>query len=364
MSRLEVRESTPVEALKNLVELNDFRPVFITIVKARGWSKYLDRRISEIERALNGKAEQTNFTKSMEHVKRYLEKGDDGPMAIFVSAEKELFTVVRIPCEEATERLVADTSPFIRDIARVADGWESYLLVVTDEGSTTISLMEVGKEKLLSENFSDIMHRHKNGGMSQRRYQRLRDGAVEQYMKEMAEEVSRIVEKNDVEKIVLAGGEGGKKELYEQLPQHIQGMVIKMMDVDPRQDDITALSLEAFFSQQRTEEEVLIARLRSAVMKGEAIYGIQEVAMAVLEGRACMVLVTVGMVQRGWRCEKCQMIGKGEAEKCPLCGHGIRTVDIVEEIIEEAIKGNAYVEFMEEKTFLSEIGGMAAFLRF
>jgi peptide subunit release factor 1 (eRF1) len=91
---------------------------------------------------------------------------------------------------------------------------------------------------------------------------------------------------------------------------------------------------------------------------------VEETLESVQEGRAELLLVSMGKKERGWKCENCKTIGMGEAVKCGSCGRTVYTVDVVEEMIELAEQMGTTVEFVKDNEFLEELGGVAAFLRF
>lgn len=351
------------EALEGLVELHDSRPVFLSITRSTGPDRgFFQRRLREVEKLLP-KAEREILLRNMELAQPMLGNQREA-MAVFVSVPHDLYVAVTLPQEIGEERLVVDTSPYIRDLARTLDDWESYLLVVSDETSAVIELVEVGKEKKLTSSSKDIMHRHKKGGMSQRRYQRLRAGAVDHFLKDVAEDVTAADAECKVKRIVLAGPGNGKKMLLERFPQHIQEKVIGLVDVDEDQGDPVASSLEVYLREELDSEESIMSEFRSAVMRGNASYGAAEVAEMVYQGRARLLLVLHGLKTPGWRCEKCGMIGKGGVDSCPLCSGGVASVDLVEEILEEAVKKDTPIEFIHESPFLEEVGGLGVFLRY
>ncbi|MCK4717583.1 MAG: hypothetical protein KAT70_02850, partial [Thermoplasmata archaeon] len=343
MSKMEPKKMPAADALEYLVGSHSESPTFLTVVKGTRTGRVMAKRPKDISHTLKGKEEAKIFLENLEVAEKYIEEREGEALALFVSVPHDLFVVVDLPREWEGERMVVDTSPYIRDLAESSDDWETYLLVVVDETSACIELVEMGRSLGQKCTSADIFHRHKKGGMSQRRYQRLREGAVDHYLKRVAEDVEEAAGESGVNRIILAGPGGGEKELQERLPKHIQDKVVAMVDLDPKQGGAVSSSLEAYFTEERSEEESLAAELRSAVMREEAVYGAGDVASAVYGGRARLLLVLHGCTRSGWRCEGCGMIGDGTTKDCPLCGHGTVSVDLVEETVEEAVKNDTRV---------------------
>jgi peptide chain release factor subunit 1 len=215
----------------------------------------------------------------------------------------------------------------------------------------------------------DLMNRHKKGGMSQMRFNRLRRGAVQSFITEVVEDIQELDELSKLRGLVLAGPGEAKKNLYESLPQDIRSMVIGMEDLsmDAPLGDLLAVGERIALKDERTKERAHVEILRTAIMKGQpAAYGAQKVKTALNEGRVNVLLLMRGHSIPGWICERCQNIRERVAppEKCIFCGGPTSGVDVVEELYELAQRTGAEVDFVEESDFLTSIGGIGAILRY
>ena len=72
------------------------------------------------------------------------------------------------------------------------------------------------------------MNKHKKGGMSQARFQRLRKGAIRGFFSEVAEILGKYAD----EQIVLAGPGPSKIQFKDMLPKPLQDRIINVIDVD------------------------------------------------------------------------------------------------------------------------------------
>jgi peptide chain release factor subunit 1 len=213
----------------------------------------------------------------------------------------------------------------------------------------------------------DIMNKHKKGGQSQMRFQRLRKGAIEHFFKDVSENLEKLLEKEDVRRIILAGPGNAKKEFLGFLPEQIKEKVIAYIDedLDVPEGQLLSDSLVDFFKKERQEESEMVQNLRAEILKGGMVaYGIDETLKAVTEGRAELLLINMGKRAQGWKCERCGIFRPGVAHQCESCGNEVFKVDVVEELVEAAEGMGTTLEFVKENDMLDELGGVAAFLRY
>ena len=120
---------------------------------------------------------------------------------LFDSILSEAFrSVLKISCEEA--EIFAQRNKknhwnnFVKDLqsaeqnrlyplARIIDEWESFTLVLVSSNSAKIYSISLGEIKDLKQLSKDIMNKHKKGGCSQARFNRLRRGAIHVFLRDV-----------------------------------------------------------------------------------------------------------------------------------------------------------------------------------
>ena len=184
------------------------------------------------------------------------------------------------------------------------------------------------------------MKKNKKGGMSQARFQRLRVGAIEHFLKEVADEMVKLFSKDNVVKIVITGPGNAKILLKDYLPNEVKNEILDVIDVDFDEADGYLISRAEEAVMKDEKETVLnnVIRLKEEILKhGLAVYGLKDTIEAVKNGYLELLLVSKGYKQEGWRCEKCQLVDSDKIDKCPNCS------------------GNS---------ILQELGGVGGLLRF
>jgi len=311
-----------------------------------------------------------NFDKTMQKIEKYLstndrERGQKG-FAIFASNEHDLFKSYKLgmPVEDL---LVVDTSPYIRPLAKLIEDYETFGLVVLDNHRSRIYVVSLGRIEGKDKIAKDIMKTHKKGGMSQARFQRLRLGAIEHFMKEVSEEMEKLFSKENVVKIVIAGPGNAKKMLKDFLPNDLKLEILDLIDVDFDKVDgyLVSKAEEIIHEDEKETFSKKVVRLKDEILKnGLAVNGLEDMIDAVKNGQIELLLVSNGNRLRGWICEKCQLIDSGIIDKCPNCSGKVSEVDVIEEIIEFAERKGTKIEFVDDNPILHDLGGVGGLLRF
>jgi len=349
------------------------RPTFVTLYMnmERRDERFLEKRKSMCRTVLRGeRALLDNFNRTMEKVEKLAdekerEHGQKG-LAVFASDSQGFLKAFKLalPVENL---LVVDASPYIRPLAELVEDYETFGLILLDSHRAKLYVVSSGMVEYEDKLAEDIMNKHKKGGWSQARFQRLRKGAIERFMNEVSEAASKLFSKDDVRKIVIAGPGEAKTmlsgTLHFDMRQKIAGIIDTSFDGS---ESGLVCRAEGLIYQRETETvESNLERLRGEILRhGLAVYGMMETANAVRNGQAELLLILRGCRLRGWVCEKCQLFGMGAAAKCPGCSGAVSEADVIEEITELAERSDTKIEFVDDSTLLNELGGVGGFLRY
>jgi len=304
--------------------------------------------------------ELKNFVKTMETIKTYLKKNKAANYAIFASDKNNFFKVLTFPVT-VKNSLSVDVSPYIHQIAQLADKWGAYTLVLLNSNHAKIFSFTCGELHVEEDLSADIMNKHKKGGMSQARFQRLRKGSINAFLTEVVEALQKITTEN----IILAGPGETKKQFRDMLPIQLRKGVIA--EVDVAVDDACGLvdeTQEIIKEKDKEKHRQLLKLIESEILKnGLAVYGLVETLAAVKNGQVEALLVEKDVKQKGWVCERCHLLEAGALSRCPSCGKNTSEVDVIEEIVKLAKRTGAIVGFSQDE-HLQKIGPVVGLLRF
>jgi len=361
---------TPVTEidLRNLSEVRTEIDTFLTVyltTNIKDFRAYVDRRLKAINKALPEDLKDA-FAQTLDLVEPVVAsapaKGERGRM-IFASASASngFLHVYRVGVE--LEPLVVwDSSPFLLPLARLRKDYEDYGLLLIDSQEYRLFLVRskvaVEKEK----RSIDLMNKHKKGGWSQMRFNRLRRGAIKSFLTQAVEDLNSL-DIQEIKGLVVAGPGEAKGQLVEMLPASWKSKVLGTLDISMQtpSGDLVKLGNEVANSERSREKE-LAENLKEAVLKGQpAAYGLAEVGEALKHGKVNHLLLSNSFALPQMICKKCHFHGEGET--CPTCGGQMQALSL-EELYQQAERTGAEVVLVDDDAFLESIGGIGAMLRY
>jgi stalled ribosome rescue protein Dom34 len=222
---------------------------------------------------------------------------------------------------------------------------------------------------------------------SQKRYDRLRDDALNEFLVKVGEEASNLLLKQENLKGVIIGGPGPVKETFydkKYLHYQIQKKVLGVKDIGST--DEYGLE-ELVFKSQDLLKEAMISKERELMQKffselknnGNVVYGFEETRKALEAGAVDVLLLSeeFNWLHVKFRC-KCGFTTEKdlpkylvEKQKCPNCGQKLieeESRELVDELVEKASSLGTRVEYISTETSegiqFREIGGIGGFLRY
>jgi len=287
---------------------------------------------------------------------------------VFASAPASLLAVYRIGIEPV-RAMVLDTSPFLLPLAKMRDDYSDYGVLLLDSKEARLFCVRSNVPEEMAHLSTDLMNKHKKGGWSQMRFNRLRKGAIKSFLSEVVEDVQDSCSRYETRGIVVAGPGDAKHQLMEMLPAEMGKRVLAVVDlpIDAPEKDIVEVGDEIALADERARSMERAEELRAEILKGGlAVQGVKATRDALSAGRVSVLVLLKDASIPGWICERCQVIEarKRPPEACPTCGGPTSPVDVVEELYELAQRTGAEVEFVEEDACLASSEGVGALLRY
>ena len=346
--------------------------VFIDLLD-KNWKKFIDQRYRNCMKALHGRSDlrrnmEKTFDRLMERLERLPHVNQERGLAL-VGSEKNGFYRIYQLSVPPQNMLIVDSSPYIKPLALLQDEWEEFALVFIDGTSAQIYVLGARQIEETKELETDVMGRHKKGGWSQMRFNRLRKEAVDKFYKMVTHDLVEVLsEETSIVSIILAGPGKGKKELEEYLPHDLKEKVSHVLDMDKNitQAEMIRNTTDIVHQDEKIIGSTSVDLLQKLILTGgPAIYGLESVTDAARNGIVKELFILKGMPIPGWICENCQAVEKGvKRTSCPYCKGPTSQVDVVEEIIEFVLRGGGELEFIDESPYLEKLGGVGAILRY
>ena len=156
--------------------------------------------------------------------------------------------------------------------------YEDYGLLLIDSQEARLFLV---RSNLLEENEKasiDLMNKHRKGGWSQMRYNRLRRGQIVPSSPSLLK-IAKNGDLAEMRSLVVAGPGEAKGQIVEMMPQALKDKVIGIMDIsmDASSKDLMKLGKDIAHEDERSREKILAEKLKEAVLRGHpAAYGLAE----------------------------------------------------------------------------------------
>jgi len=266
---------------------------------------------------------------------------------------------------------------------------ETYGLIVVDRGEAAFGVLKGKTLEVVKEIESGVPRKHRAGGQSARRFERIIEQLTHEFYKRVGEYANKIFLGIPDLKGIIVGGPGPAKEEFlkgDYLHYQLKEKVIGVFDVGYSGE---AGIYELVKRAEGLLRDVQYVREREAVNKflyhlardtGMAVYGEEEVRRMLVIGAVETLLLSEELrrVRVRYRCRACGAEGsvsvEGDGEvKCGKCGAAdVEVVDktpVIEELAKLAERSGAEVVLVSTQTsegreLYRVFGGVAAILRF
>jgi len=264
---------------------------------------------------------------------------------------------------------------------------EVYGLIVLDTSDATIGLLKGKSIKVLRRLDSIVPGKTGKGGQSAQRFERVRAGLINDWLKKVAEQTRELIPK-DVLGIVVGGPGPIKGKWLDEgyLPTDMRKKVLAVQDTgyadEHGLEELVDRAKEVFAQASVAKERALVQKFLEHLMKGTGLvaYGVNSVIEALERGAVDTLLVSeeapyvrLELEDQRDHGEK-RFVRKEESDKpqiCKICGERMGVMgrmDVIDAFKELAEQTGASIEVISSETREGEqllaLGGIAALLRY
>lgn len=410
-ARLATRRLRLKLALEDLREMKGFGTELVTLIippdrqvsDARGMLQNEHGQAANIKSKGTRKNVQGAIESAISTLSRYKNPGENG-LAIFVGAiivGNNKTRMVNVVIEEPPQALISfryrcDSRFELTQLEEMLIDKKSYGLFVIDRSEAAYGIA-TGKRIHVQEHLvSNIMGKHRQGGQSAQRFERLIEEAAHNFFKRATEHASSywLPHLENIQAIII-GGPGATKDFVvknEYFHHEIHKKIAKThFDVGYSNDSGVRELVENAGSlmgeiELDAERQVMNSFLQELIQPHpKATYGEQMIRQALNQGAVHKLLVSEGL--RGNRVSlHCTVCGTEQIHnlrrdqelpncKEPSCGgtgddmKELASESIIENLSKEADKGNSEVVYISTDTeegaqLMQGFGGLAAILRY
>ncbi len=266
---------------------------------------------------------------------------------------------------------------------------EVYGLIVIDRTEATVGILNGKRIESLKNFQSRIMGKHRQGGQSAQRFERLIEIAAHEYYKKVADLVNEAFLTYKDMKGILIGGPGATKDFFtdkDYLHHELKKKVISTIDTGYTDEaglrELVENASKTLEDLSIVKEKKLMKRFFNELRKpdgGLSSYGEEEIRQALVMGAVDTLLISEGLSKHRieYSCPECENTGsqtveKKKTAKCSECGSEVTVKsdkDIVTEMFETADTYGTKIEMIsvdseEGEMLMKAFNGLAAILRF
>lgn len=297
-------------------------------------------------------------------VRGQFQRSETRGLALFAS-DGEIFETVQVALPVRNLARVAE-SPYVVPLEALLGRHHHIALTVIERDKARIFRYRLGR---LEEYFgleSDVHGQHKQGGWSALRYQKNIDNEVLHHYKEADDILRHAHEDEPFDAVVIAGPHAEAAEFSRSLHPYLQ----QILHGQPLAVELHATSKELAELLNGVEQELvsarrstLLQRLAASSGQGEkAARGLRHVIEAVNGKKVEVLFVVEGAGEPGFR-SSTGALALHEEEARSYGGDVEPVDDVIDEIIEEAVRSNAHIELFRDEVRLDG-DPVAALLRF
>ena len=270
------------------------------------------------------------------------------------------------------ERLVVGPVPHLYPLVKLADQSPLYAVCVADSKHARLVVCGLG-EVLTEEDFAapEPIARTRVAGWAEIRYQSRIEDHIAKNAREIVERLGRIVEKGEVDYVILGGDELILGELRKHLTPAIREKLIdeEAIAIDAAAHEILKRTLQTVRDTEARDSrrlaDLVIDRFRSG---GLAVAGLEPTIEALNLEQVDQLLLAEGFNgdHAGWQCPQCRVLGLDPSPAaCPFCAEPLpERIELREAMVRRAERTGRKVEIVESHPGLEALDGVGALLRY
>ncbi|HDN95948.1 MAG TPA: peptide chain release factor 1, partial [Thermoplasmatales archaeon] len=330
-----------------------------------------NRRISDVMAHLRDEYSQSSNIKSKQTRKnvlaaiesimarlRYFKQPPPNGMVFFVGMVGEppklVAEVIEPPMPINIYLYRCDSQFYLEPLEKLIEEKDVYGLLLIDRRECTIGFLTGSRIEMAAYLTSRVPGKHKKGGQSQRRFERLTEIAAHEWFVKAGEKASKLFLEKENLKGILVGGPGATKREFvngNYLDYRIKKKIIGIYDTGYTDEfglrEIVNAAANDLEELDVIKDRRMMQRFLNEVRKdsGLAIYGEDEVKKALEAGAVEVVLISDAL-------EKYKV-----KARCKNCGYEVK--EIVENLDMKCPKCNIPMEILEEKDIVEEYAELA-----
>lgn len=367
--------------LKKLAEFQPTEFPFISVYlnaepNERGkddFNVFLKKQLSEHEDNYEENTpEYESFARDAERIGDFAEKirSSANGVAIFACAgANDFFETIQFDVPFPNDHFFIFDRPHIYPLARLIEENPKFAVVLADTNAAHIYVFQRGRVLEEEDVQSAKTNRTEVGGWSQMRYQRHIDNLHKQHIKEVIEELDKIVREDNIEQIVLAGNEEVaipllREELTNELKEKVIGDI--RLEIRASEDEILEAAAQVIHQHDTLKDKEKIDHLKEQNYDGGfGVVGVEKTLEALSNGQVQELYLSASFDKIKYNAKKVgevlEAYAPGDEDEIP---HISQAGEIIDELIRRGLESADNIRFIEDENLMKGTGGVGAILRY
>ncbi len=269
-------------------------------------------------------------------------------------------------------QIVVDPDPYTRPLTAVRDQFARFCVLVSNSHKAKVYALTANqlaeeKEIFTEEEMEGDTDEALQGFGEQRLQRNIRDHLYK-HTKKIAETAFHVFKSGRFDYLIIGAPQDRelpllKDSLHSYLQRHLVGEFNARPDDD--KNAILKKARDAASEWERQQEKVLLERIESEQYDGgKATADAGPTLKALMNGQIHTLVVQEGYSRPGYQCPNDHYLDLSKKE-CPVCGEQLQPVeDVIDEMVEETLRQNGEVHYLQYYPEKLDKNGIAAQLRF
>ncbi len=376
--------------LKDLKEILDYMPdgnlvisVFLRVdsskVLRQDYITGLNSMITETKSNLDSnvnidKVQKRNLYDLLEKIKRYINdifRPESAKTVIIYADSVGLWKVIRLPLN-LKSKIIIDPKPRTQKLRTLLKNYKVYGVLLLDKEKAQIYSLYMGEVNeylaaLISEVPPKVNYKRQLADREKNLLSRIEE-KLHQFFKVINERTFELFKDRRFDSLILAG----RKEIIPQFENYLHSYLQQIhigniyAEPDSPLSDIKEKANKVIAEHENALKNAIIDKLIDGYFPGGmGVLGIKATINALNLEQAKTVIYDINFIHDGYVCNSCNYLTVEKEEACPYCDSKlIYYSDIVDEIIEDALKQGCEIVDAENNERLLKAGSIGAVLRY
>jgi peptide chain release factor subunit 1 len=309
---------------------------------------------------------KADFTRIQDYYEREFTREGARGLAVFIAGLDNVWRPLALT-EPVRDDVKVGRTLYLAPLVPLIGRGEGAVVVVVGRERGRFYRLRGGRLEELVDHTEEQPGQHDQGGWSQARYQRHIETLVHDHLKEVAEELDRVVRRLHGPQVVVISSEETRADFDDLLSKDAGAAIVGWTHAEAHAQapELLELATPVLERWRAEQEQAALERWREeAGRDGRAAAGWEQTLEAASDGRVDLLLFQDGADHPAARCPRCGRVAL-EDGKCPLDGTSMeRSEEGLDLAVHQTLIHGGSVWAVQHRQDLEPVEGIGALLRY